>query len=392
MCKLILDRGNFAEFTSVSNVFIDEYMPKANGEFIKIYLHLLRLVDSGNNASSQELSTEIIADKFNVLESDVIRALHYWADQGLLSLSFNDRNEITGITLESAFRNRYFVKGIMQKGNLTNAQAHKAIQSDMNEDILAKVSGENISLPVPESSGTVIPTKKKYTAKEISSFANDDRIKQLTFLAQTYLGKTLNSSDINCILYMVDGLGLDTELIEYIMESCISNDHKSLSYMENQAVNYVKKGITTVSEAKTEEKLKRSIFKSIYKIFGTEPKAPIKKEIDYVIKWSDSYGFPDELILEACNRTMEHTHTGSFRYTDTILTNWFRHNARSMEAIEKLDATHLQEINKTFKPKVSAASRPKKAKSFEQRTYDYDELERKLIANRDKKLAKNKRE
>ena len=380
MCKLVLDRGSFAEFTSVSNVFIDEYMPKANGEFIKIYLHLLRLVGSGNNTSSQDLSTEMIADKFNVLESDVIRALHYWADQGLLSLSFNDKNEITGITLESALRNRYFVKGI------TNMD----VQADINGDMLAKASGESVSVPVPESSGTVIPAKRKYTAKEISSFANDDRINQLTFLAQTYLGKTLNSSDINCLLYMVDGLGLNTELIEYIMESCISNNHKSLSYMEKQAVNYVKKGITTVADAKTEEKLKRSIFNSIYKIFGTEPKAPIKKEIDYVIKWSDSYGFPDELILEACNRTMEHTHTGSFRYADTILTNWFQQNARSMEAIEKLDEAHTQEISKTFKSKTSAASRPKKAKSFEQRTYDYDELEMKLIANRDRKLAKNK--
>ena len=26
----------------VSGIFIDEYMPKANGEFVKIYLYLLR--------------------------------------------------------------------------------------------------------------------------------------------------------------------------------------------------------------------------------------------------------------------------------------------------------------------------------------------------------------
>ena len=29
--------------TSVSNTFIDEYMSDANGEFVKIYLYLLRL-------------------------------------------------------------------------------------------------------------------------------------------------------------------------------------------------------------------------------------------------------------------------------------------------------------------------------------------------------------
>ena len=82
---------------------------------------------------------------------------------------------------------------------------------------------------------------------------------------------------------------------------------------------------------------------------------------------------------------MEHTHTGSFQYTDTILTNWFRCNAKSMNAIEKLDTAHSEKVSSSYKTKASS-SRPKKAKSFEQRTYDYDELELRLIADRDKKL------
>ena len=111
MCKVVLERGGFANFTSISNVFIDEYMPKANGEFVKIYLHLLRLIGSGE-ALSQELSTEKIADKFNLLESDVMRALNYWCEQGLLSLTFDDAHVLTGIKLESIIRNRYIVNGL----------------------------------------------------------------------------------------------------------------------------------------------------------------------------------------------------------------------------------------------------------------------------------------
>ena len=217
MCKLVLDKGNFADFTSVSNIFIDEYMPKANGEFIKIYLHLLRLVNASDHVLPQELSTEKIADKFNVLESDVVRALNYWAEQGLISLSSNSNNEITGIKLESVIRSRYFVKGII------------STESAQNKDMLAVAAGETSSSPVPESTGIVIPAKKKYTAKEIAAFSGDERFEQLTFLAQTYLGKTLGSTDINSILYMLDGLGLSTEFIEYIMEICISSGHRTLS-------------------------------------------------------------------------------------------------------------------------------------------------------------------
>ena len=107
MAKLILDRGNFADFTSISNVFLDEYMPKANGEFIKIYLHLLRLMNRNTSeASEDELTLSNIADRFNMLEADVNRALHYWADQSLLSLSTDKSGNIACIRFEALKSNR----------------------------------------------------------------------------------------------------------------------------------------------------------------------------------------------------------------------------------------------------------------------------------------------
>lgn len=366
MCKLVLDRGAFSDFTSVSNIFIDEYMPNANGEFVKIYLHLLRLVNSAT-AIPSELSTEHIADQFQLLDSDVMRALNYWSDKGLLSLSFNRKNEISGIKFEPVERKNVAVE----------------------TPVLAKASGESFSAPIPKPSGIIIPSKKKYTAAEIRQFSEDENLQHLVFLAQTYLGKTLNSSDINSILYMLNGLEFDVDFIEYIMETCISLGHKTLKSIEKQAVEYARHGIHNATDAKNDEVLRRTIFKSIYKIFGLEPKAPIKKEITYVSKWTNDYGFSDEIILEACNRTMEHIHTGSFPYTDTTLTNWFNNKAFSLEAIEALDKTHSEDFQKSLKPKVTV-SRSKRPKSFEQRNYDYNDLEKKLLSSRDKKLKSKK--
>ena len=116
MSKLVFDRGNFADFTSVSNVFIDEYMPKANGEFVKIYLLLLRLVNTG----CSDLSTTMIAEKFNMLESDVIRALKFWSEKNLLSLSLDHCGNINGIRLESSHSNKYIVRDISNKAESFN--------------------------------------------------------------------------------------------------------------------------------------------------------------------------------------------------------------------------------------------------------------------------------
>ena len=44
--QLSLHNGSSSGVTIISNIFIDYYMPRANGEFVKIYLYLLRSLQS----------------------------------------------------------------------------------------------------------------------------------------------------------------------------------------------------------------------------------------------------------------------------------------------------------------------------------------------------------
>ena len=60
--------------THVSNKFIDEYMVEANGEFVKIYLYLLRRLGSVDNP----FSISDIAARLTHTAPDTSRALHYW--------------------------------------------------------------------------------------------------------------------------------------------------------------------------------------------------------------------------------------------------------------------------------------------------------------------------
>ena len=298
-------------------------------------------------------------------------------------MSYNSQNEISGITLESILRNRYIVKGI----------------TSTETNLLASASGQSESIPVPESTGHVIPAKRKYTPREILDFADNDTFNDVQLLAQTYLGRPLSSNDINSILYMIDGLCFDADFIEYIMDACIKDGFNSLSSIEKRAVEYAKKDISSIEEAKADKKFREGISKSIYKIFGQAPTVPVRKEIAYIAKWTDTYGFTDEIIIEACNRTMAHMHSGNlFNYTDGILTRWYTNNVKDMSDIEKLDKLHSEEMSKTFQKNIPFANAkfsktPKaapKKQTFDQRTYDYKDLERKLIANRNSKLKSNK--
>ena len=87
-------------FTTVSDIFIDQYMPKANGEFVKVYLYLLRATGSGAGIAT----ISEIADHFSNTEADIIRAINYWASEGILQLQSGADGQIIlrGIISHSA--------------------------------------------------------------------------------------------------------------------------------------------------------------------------------------------------------------------------------------------------------------------------------------------------
>ena len=79
--------------TLISNRFIDDFMPQANGEFVKVYLYLLRSVQS----HAYNFTISAIADKFNNTEMDIIRALRYWQKTGILRLDENPEGQILSL-------------------------------------------------------------------------------------------------------------------------------------------------------------------------------------------------------------------------------------------------------------------------------------------------------
>ncbi len=95
MSGFILCGDGDSGHTLVPNLFLDKYMPEANGEYVKIYLYLLRCLKS----DPQELSVTLIADKFENTESDVQRALKYWEKMRLLRLEYDSSRNLTGIRM-----------------------------------------------------------------------------------------------------------------------------------------------------------------------------------------------------------------------------------------------------------------------------------------------------
>ena len=369
---------------SVPSKFIDEYMPEANGEFVKIYLYLLRSLSS----SSSDCSISKIADKFDHTEKDVVRALKYWERQKLLAIEYNPDKSIAGIHvtdiyhLDDDFSSNKPAAAAQESGNSSNTVEAATIvtespSSDSSTDSSSVVAGyaSNIT-PIPAPA----PTKKEYTLDDIKNFRRDPDVSELFFIIETYLKHTLSSSDINIILYWYEELHFPTDLIEYLVEYCISKGHSSTRYMNKVAISWSESGITTVEQAKENASIHSQVYYAVMKALGISGRNLVDTEMNYIKKWSKEFGFDTQLISLACQRTISAIHQPSFEYVDSIMTSWHNNQVHTTEDVDKLDAAY----NKTKKVTVNTTDKPigtkrNKFNNFNQREYDYDQLEKVLL-------------
>lgn len=368
---------------SVPSKFIDEYMPEANGEFVKIYLYLLRSLSS----SSSDCSISKIADKFDHTEKDVVRALKYWERQKLLAIEYNPDKSIAGIHVTDIYHldddfSSNKTAAAQESGNSSNAVEATTIvtespASDSSADSSSIVAGyaSNIT-PIPAPA----PTKKEYTLDDIKNFRKDPDVSELFFIIETYLKHTLSSSDINIILYWYEELHFPTDLIEYLVEYCISKGHSSTRYMNKVAISWSESGITTVEQAKENASIHSQVYYAVMKALGISGRNLVDTEMNYIKKWSKEFGFDTQLISLACQRTISAIHQPSFEYVDSIMTSWHNNQVHTTEDVDKLDAAY----NKTKKVTVNTADKPigtkrNKFNNFNQREYDYDQLEKVLL-------------
>lgn len=361
MDMISLEKSPLADVTLISNLFLDEYMPRANGEYVKVYLHILRY----STRADAELSTGSIADALELTEADVTRALKYWEQSGILGLEYDK----TGKSLA-----RIVIKDLRKDLPITFKIVPEASQTQGSTPKQDKL------IPVPTGVSDDVPVKREFTAAELTRFTSDEDIKQLLYISQTYLEKTFSPAETNTILYFYDGLGFSVELIEYLIEYCVSNGHKTMRYIEKVAIEWANENIETVADAKAKIASFANNCYPVLKAFGLQGRNPASSEKAFIVKWTNDYGFSMDMILDACNRTINTIHQPSFQYADSILQRWLKNGVKTPADIKSLDAIH------ETKSKEAASTKQVLKNSFNsfssQRDYDYAALERDLLRRR----------
>lgn len=348
MSGIVLKGGRSHLVTAVPNMFIDLYMAEANGEFVKIYLYLLRNLALGD----VDISISSMADIFNHTEKDVLRALGFWEKKGILSLSRDGRGDLNGIEIVDIFA----------------AGEGERFQQESAAAKTAPVKKETKRIP-----------REVHSVESLRKLADDKDFTDLMYIAQQYIGTTLKPADCDKFAYLYHELNFSVELLEYLIEYCVSNGQKSIRYMESVALDWHGRGIMSVERAKDYTSAYNKECFMVMKAFGIADRRPATIEKQMIDKWFYNYDLPAEVILEACNRTIKKIHQPSFEYADKILAGWKEQGVKHKADIEVLDNLYRSQEQKTKKTANKNTAKPgNKFHNFEQRGYDYDELLNKM--------------
>jgi DnaD/phage-associated family protein len=327
------------KFTEVDNIFIDEYMTQAVPVFSLIYIYALRMATEEKTVTNEE-----IADKFSILESDVIKAWKFWKKMGLVKMTGTKDDVLIEFTA---------VKSKLVK-------KEKPV-----EEISAAQAAATVATPVKT---TVANEKPVYNPSQIEEIITaNPEITDLLQMAELSLNKVLSSNDVSMIVGFYEWLKLPMDVIAVLLTYCGKNG-KSMRYMEKTAIDWAEREIKNADEAEAHLNYFANEYKEVLQFFGVHNRAANKEEQRLIQKWIKNYGYTMQMIKIACDKTIANTGQVSFAYADKIIENWYKSGIKTAEAVEIADARHKQSGGN-----VSVKSNS--FNSYEQRDYEEDELE-----------------
>ena len=268
------DKGKTKDYylftTDVENVYINEYMTEAPGEYVKAYLYGLFCSEHG-----MELKSALMAEVLHMDEDRLREAWEYWERMNVVAIEEED-DDYTVIFL--SLREQLF-------------------------------SGEQGVERAIEMSDEVID--------------GDEEFKRLTEAAEDMLGRPLNGRELQEIDSWTKELGVPGEVIHEAFDYCVEIGKPSINYISKVILAWAKEGLTDrkmVKEYLEKTSERQGIYRRILNSLGLKRNVT-EAEKRLVDSWLDDMKFSPERILEACEKA-GFTQSPNLRYVNKVLENW----------------------------------------------------------------------
>ncbi len=254
----------------IENIFINHYMPGANGEYVKVYIWGLKYAYNSLQANIKDVD---IAQALGLLESDISKAWEYWQSEGIIRI----------------------------------------IQKNKDEKIIQYLNIKSI----------VWSTKRFLDEADNYSTEEAKKRKQMFLQIEDVYRRPLSSKEMSNINMWIDEYKFSIQTVLLLINDCASRGHIELNYLNQVAQNWYDNNVNTYDEAMdylSENKNKWEKYNEIFKYLGFN-RMPSKAEQKLIDGWFDAYGFDMTTIRKALDTTVS-IDKPSIKYIDSVLKDW----------------------------------------------------------------------
>lgn len=312
----IADRGDiFLDTTRVENLFINEFLPDAPGDYVKVYLFALMYAKY-----EEEIDSSIMAKMLGMEEFEVDEAWNYWEARGLVKRS-SDGSDIEFIRM---------VEKLYGKGMPYSQPVSIAVQPEGDEeddgtednfddeevDPYFDFDSPDNAEPKQEEK----PKKKMAPAEERIMIS--EQLRQIFARFQEISGRTVSRRETEKLTDAVKVYGIKPEVLFYAIDYCADLGKDSIDYIFNVANRWKEEGCEdreSVKELLEKDSERNRAYHEIFKAVGFN-RLTTPADRDIMNRWFDEMGFSLEEVLEACRATGG-IREPSLRYVNKILEN-----------------------------------------------------------------------
>ena len=262
--------------TDVENIFINEYMASAPGDYVKVYLFALMY-----GSLNEDMENETIAKPLGLQEEDVLKAWTYWESMGVIRKCRKNAED----------KFNYQVEFINLK-ELLYGKTPKKKKKQVDDNAKVVMADKNIQ----------------------SMYRSIERI----------VGRVISGAEMMEILSWINDFNASPEIIVYAYSYCVSREKKNIRYVAAVVKRWVAEGLNdvlAVEEYLKERDQRHYLYKRVLKALGFD-RNPTEEEKKIMNRWFDDMNYTIDKVLEACGKTSGISNP-NINYVNKVLLNWY---------------------------------------------------------------------
>ena len=309
-----INLGQWNSVFAVPSALVDRHIKLASQTQLRVILYLLR--HSGEN-----IGTESLCGALSISAEEAQNAVDFWIERGMIA----DHG-----------------------GELAPAAA-KAAETTQTSAKKATVKRTTVSRATRPDSAFVAKVMQE-----------DNNLVGLLDEAQTVLGKPLAPGDTATLVMLYISFGLPCVVLALMINYIASTGHGGIRAVEKLGLKWADDGVFTVEAAEAEiERMtqSREAWGRVSSLLGIRNVGiPTKAQQDYAYCWTVTWGFNDEMIVEAYERCVNTKGEYNIKYINAILKKWYEKRIFSLDELNRDEAASKKATKSKPSPKGSVYS------------------------------------